>query len=421
MSFKYPFCPRYFSTRSAYAQHKNFCTPPYNESSSSEELEKFEDKVSDHDIEMVYEEVLFDNKSVDSENDQSFQSIMSILGIDEIDQNIEEINQNENVIKDILEDSGSELNEKDFKAKINMNYPNEAYGDLMSLVTKYKLSNVTGNAIIKFFNKHANLDKSPLLKSIEQGRKYMDNMKLPSLILIKNILSISDILQNFALTFEKVEHNGERKYSEQNIGIWWENIEKSLPDAKFLSLILYSDVTNIDILGKSQLHPIYLSIGNIKNWRRNKQNAKQLLSEAATYCLTYKSSMSNYSCYFCLVTRDNLADFNLQINDIKTRTHLNMQQYFNQNAEKSVCIENISNFFWKLPDINIYQATVSDRLHYLDLGLFHYQIEYTKKLLEKQCEKSLVDEIDNRLIAIPRFSGLKIFINGIQILARLVF
>ncbi|GBC01857.1 hypothetical protein RclHR1_04360002 [Rhizophagus clarus] len=363
MSFKYPFCPRYFSTRSAYAQHKNFCTPPYNESSSSEELEKFEDKVSDHDIEMVYEEVLFDNKSVDSENDQSFQSIMSILGIDEIDQNIEEINQNENVIKDILEDSGSELNEKDFKAKINMNYPNEAYGDLMSLVTKYKLSNVTGNAIIKFFNKHANLDKSPLLKSIEQGRKYMDNMKLPSLM------------------YTKTCHNGERKYSEQNIGIWWENIEKSLPDAKFLSLILYSDVTNIDILGKSQLHPIYLSI----------------------------------------VTRDNLADFNLQINDIKTRTHLNMQQYFNQNAEKSVCIENISNFFWKLPDINIYQATVSDRLHYLDLGLFHYQIEYTKKLLEKQCEKSLVDEIDNRLIAIPRFSGLKIFINGIQILARLVF
>jgi hypothetical protein len=44
-----------------------------------------------------------------------------------------------------------------------------------------------------------------------------------------------------------------------------------------LSIILYSDATNVDTLGKSQLHPIYISIGNIKNWRRNKSDAKQLL------------------------------------------------------------------------------------------------------------------------------------------------
>jgi len=30
-------------------------------------------------------------------------------------------------------------------------------------------------------------------------------------------------------------------------------------------------------LGKSQLHPIYLSLRNISTWRRNKQDAKQLL------------------------------------------------------------------------------------------------------------------------------------------------
>jgi hypothetical protein len=189
------------------------------------------------------------------------------------------------------------------------------------------------------------------------------------------------------------------------------------PGAKLLSLILYSDATNVDSLGKSQLHPIYLSIGNIKNWRRNKQDTKQLLGylpilksknnterrsetfkkaarecfhkslekllgpllklhkkgidltlnnetiwfypqisiiisdwpEAATYCLTYKSSMSNHPCHFCLVTRDNLADLNLQINDITTRTHFNMQEHFNQGTANSVSIENISNFFWKLP------------------------------------------------------------------------
>ena len=83
-------------------------------------------------------------------------------------------------------------------------------------------------AIIKFFNKHANLNISPLPKSIEKGRKYMDNLNLPNLAYnktlvtnynnndyylhhrslincIKNILSIHDILENFVLNFEKLE------------------------------------------------------------------------------------------------------------------------------------------------------------------------------------------------------------------------
>ena len=42
-------------------------------------------------------------------------------------------------------------------------------------------------------------------------------------------------------------------------------------------MILYSDATNVDTLGKSQLHPIYMTIGNIKNWRRNKPDVKQFL------------------------------------------------------------------------------------------------------------------------------------------------
>ena len=51
----------------------------------------------------------------------------------------------------------------------------------MSLVTKYKLSNVTGNTIIKFFNKHANLDLLSLPKLIEKGCNFMNNMNLPNL------------------------------------------------------------------------------------------------------------------------------------------------------------------------------------------------------------------------------------------------
>ena len=58
-------------------------------------------------------------------------------------------------------------------------------------------------------------------------------------------------------------------------------------------------------------------------------------------------------------------------------------------------------------------------MHHLDLGLFHYQIDFTKKLIKAQHESSLVDEMDRRLAAIPRYSGLKIFSNGLQSIARL--
>lgn len=186
--------------------------------------------------------------------------------------------------------------------------------------------------------------------------------------------------------------------------------------SKLLSLILYSDATTTDTLGKNQLHPIYISIGNIPTWRRNKPDAKQLLGylpsleavnntekkstkfknlvretfhkclqyllepivslkegidllvndesywfyprisviiadwpEAATFCLTYKSSNSNFPCHFCLVSRDNLANINLLPNEIEPRSHENMHQNFENHTEKSVSIEAVSNFFWNVP------------------------------------------------------------------------
>ncbi len=48
-------------------------------------------------------------------------------------------------------------------------------------------------------------------------------------------------------------------------------------DSKLLSIILYSDATNCDTLGKSSLHPIYITLDNILAWRYNKPDAKQLL------------------------------------------------------------------------------------------------------------------------------------------------
>ena len=64
-------------------------------------------------------------------------------------------------------------------------------------------------------------------------------------------------------------------------------------------------------------------------------------------------------------------------------------------------------------------ATVPDRMHHLDLGLFNYQITFTCEILKLQHGNILVDKIDRRLAAIPRFPDLKIFSNGLQSIARL--
>jgi len=128
-----------------------------------------------------------------------------------------------------VEESDNVDNVDNIEKSDNANeFPNEAYADLMTLVTDYKLSNRAGNAIIKFFNKHSNVPQSPLPINIEKGRKFMNNMKFPNLTFkkiciashnhkeyflhyqdlihcIKNILAIPDITQDFALSFENCE------------------------------------------------------------------------------------------------------------------------------------------------------------------------------------------------------------------------
>ena len=54
-------------------------------------------------------------------------------------------------------------------------------------------------------------------------------------------------------------------------------------------------------------------------------------------------------------------------------------------------------------------------MHHLDLGLYHYQIEFTKELLSRP----LIDKLNRRIAAIPRHPGLKIFAGGLQSIARL--
>ncbi|KAF0412159.1 zn-finger domain-containing protein [Gigaspora margarita] len=65
-------------------------------------------------------------------------------------------------------------------------------------------------------------------------------------------------------------------------------------------------------------------------------------------------------------------------------------------------------------NINIYKATVIDRMHHLDLGLYDHQITFTCDLLKSKYRYLILNKIDNRLANIPRHSELKIFKNEIQ-------
>ena len=57
-------------------------------------------------------------------------------------------------------------------------------------------------------------------------------------------------------------------------------------------------------------------------------------------------------------------------------------------------------------------------MHHLDLGLFNYQVTFTRELLKELCGQVAVNELDNRLSSIPRFPGLKIFKNGLENIKR---
>ena len=167
----------------------------------------------------------------------------------------------------------------------------------MALLTKWNLSEACGSDILKFSRKICR-DDVILPTSVKQGHQLMDQMNVshisfrkapimtymeethylhyrPIFDAIKELLSNQEIFDNCTFEFTPLYHEGQRIYSEQYNGEWWERVQKSLPaESKILSIILYSDATTCDHLGKSSEHPIYLTLGNIISWRRNKPDTK---------------------------------------------------------------------------------------------------------------------------------------------------
>lgn len=177
----------------------------------------------------------------------------------------------------------------------------------MELVSTHHFSNSAGNDILKWFRKHYLRENVVLPANTTQGRDFVNSMNIEHLLYlktkileyedeeyylhhrpifdaVKELLSNTDILKHCQWDFLPeyiVNDDGhrERVYGEQWSGMWWERAQRSLGTSvkKVLSIILYSDATTLDHLGKSSEHPVYLSLGNIPTWHRNKRDAKVLL------------------------------------------------------------------------------------------------------------------------------------------------
>src|SRR5437879_8954283 len=160
--------------------------------------------------------------------ENTYSNLLSEISIMSYEENIE-LEESE-VLEESEESEESEIFEeaKEPEPKALTEFPNDVYKDLMVLVIKHKLNNKAGNAIIQFFNKHLALSKLPLPKNIEKGRTFMNKMKFPNLSFnkicityhngkeyflyyksliqyIKYILSVPNITQNFALSFENYD------------------------------------------------------------------------------------------------------------------------------------------------------------------------------------------------------------------------
>ena len=209
MSSKCSVCGRTFSRRTSYSQHAQLCLKYADELDNDGEV-VIEQSNVETDTRINEECEMDDNENDNNDvQDMSFDSTRSELISEMSTMSFEGILE-----PDTLESEPA-----------NTEFLNEAYKDLMLLVTNYKLSNKAGNGIIQFFNKHSNLAKLPLPKNIEKGREFMDNMKISSLEFdkvfmknhndkdyylycqnlmncVKNIIAIPDITKDFALSFE---------------------------------------------------------------------------------------------------------------------------------------------------------------------------------------------------------------------------
>ena len=71
----------------------------------------------------------------------------------------------------------------------------------------------------------------------------------------------------------------------------------------------------------------------------------------------------------------------MALTHVDLRTSEEMKEVTDINQARELSIHTDFNFFWKFADFNIYEATVPDRMHMLDLGITKYLLKFTREYL----------------------------------------
>ena len=88
-----------------------------------------------------------------------------------------------------------------------------------------------------------------------------------------------------------------------------------------------------------------------------------------------------------------------------------MKEVINTNQAHEFSVYTEFNFFWKFKDFNIYKATISDQMHMFKSWNYKYFIKFTCTYLQQKVNNKAVKEMDHKLCAIPRHSGLISILN----------
>jgi len=140
------------------------------------------------------------------------------------------------------------------------------------------------------------------------------------------------------------------------------------------------------------------------------------IAEAVTFTFTYLPLTSKRPCYFCLINNEDLN--NMALTHINLRTSKEIKEVTDINQIRKLSIHTDFNFFWKFDDFNIYEATVPDRMHMLNLRITKYLLEFTREYLQQRVNVKAVKDMDHRLCAIPRYPGLIIVKNGLENISK---
>src|ERR1044071_7026517 len=127
------------------------------------------------------------------------------------------------------------------------------------------------------------------------------------------------------------------------------------------------------------------------------------MAEARTFTATYLPSTSKHPCFHCLINNSDLN--NMSLSNVVLRTLQQMQEVIDMNQAQEFSVHE---------DFNIYEATVPDRMHMLDLGITKYLLEYTREYLRQKVSNKAVKEMDHQLCGVPRHQGLTILKNGLE-------